>query len=316
MKRYAAIDIGSQTIRLLIADCDSDTLYPIERDRKIVQLGSCVQQTSRLQPDKIDQSVTCIQNFCERAHEKKTDAILAVATACVRLAENKHDFINRIQQTCGITPEIVDGHREAQMSRAGVMAVMPNVDGSMVIVDIGGGSTELSFMTSGHWENSCSLELGVIEPSERFMHSDPPDTSELHAVQAWIQGRFSPCFSETRFHPPDTQTAIIATAGTATTLAAMNLELRDYKPARINGHILSRTALTALLQRMTGLPLEQRAELAGLERGRAGVIIPGAMILQHILDYFHCDACTVCDSGLLEGIVLQHASLGKIVEKT
>jgi exopolyphosphatase/guanosine-5'-triphosphate,3'-diphosphate pyrophosphatase len=312
MKRYAAIDIGSQTIRLLIADCDSDTLYPIERDRRIVQLGSCVEQTSRLHPDKIEQSVTCIQHFCERAREKKTDTILAVATACVRLAENKRDFIKRVEQTCRIVPKIIDGQQEAELSRAGVLAVLPYIDETIVIVDIGGGSTELSFLASGIFKSSCSLALGVIAPSERFMHTNPPNSTEIDTIRTWIQAGLSPAAIKEPFVPA----AIIATAGTATTLAAINLKLHDYEPVKINGHKLSRSAINTMLQIMIALPLEQRVKLPGLESGRAEVIIPGAMILKQILNYFHCDTCTICDSGLLEGIVLQHASLGKIVEKT
>jgi len=315
MKRYASIDIGSQTIRLLIADCDAETLYPVERNREIVQLGSNMQSNARLQPDKIELSLACIKRFCERARAMKADSIMAVATACVRQAKNKQDFITRVQQTCGILPEIIDGKHEAHLSRAGVLAALPALDSTQVIVDIGGGSTELSFLASGYFKQSCCLKCGVIEPTEQFLHTNPPGSLEIEAVKAWIHAGFSSGRMQNPFSKLDALPVIIATAGTATTLAAMDLKLCNYEPARINGHQLSCTTINALLQNMLKLPLKMRSELAGLERGRAEVIIPGALILQHVLHSFGCTSCTICDSGLLEGIIIQHASLKKIIEK-
>ena len=315
MKRYASIDIGSQTIRLLIADCDAETLYPIEHHREIVQLGSNMHSNARLQPDRIELSLACIKRFCERARAIKADTIMAVATACVRRAKNKQDFITQVQQTCGILPEIIDGQQEAQLSRAGVQAVLPNHDGPQVIVDIGGGSTELSFLVSGYFKQSWSLRCGVIAPTEQFLHTDPPGSMEIEAVKTWIRAGFESGGMQNPLSKSGASPVIIATAGTATTLAAMDLKLRDYEPARINGHRLSCTTINALLQSMLKLPLKIRSELAGLERGRADVIIPGALILQHVLDLFSCTSCTICDSGLLEGIIIQHASLKKIIEK-
>jgi exopolyphosphatase / guanosine-5'-triphosphate,3'-diphosphate pyrophosphatase len=314
MKRYAAIDIGSQTIRLLIADCDDDALYPLERAREIVRLGSGMQAEALL-PDRIEHAASCIQRFCDRAREHNAEEILAVATACVRQARNRLDFTSRIRQSSGISPAIISGQREAELSRAGVQAILPVDKGDRVIIDIGGGSTELSYITKGQFTTSLSLPMGVIAPAEQFMHTDPPADAEIEAIRAWAGSLITAYSAQLPLPQSGIRPAIIATAGTATSLAAMDLKLLDYMPSRINGHMLSCRTMKELLHTMLTLPAAQRATLPGLEPGRSAVIIPGTLILLQLLQYFGSTACTVSDSGLLEGIIIQHASLKKIIEK-
>jgi exopolyphosphatase/guanosine-5'-triphosphate,3'-diphosphate pyrophosphatase len=238
-----------------------------------------------------------------------------VATACVRQARNCLDFTSRVHQSSGITPLVISGHQEAELSRAGVQAVIPVKEGDTVIIDIGGGSTELSFITSGHFKTSHSLPMGVIAPAEQFMHTDPPTNAEIEAILTWAGSLIEAHRVQLPLPKSGISPGIIATAGTATSLAAMDLKLRDYVPARINGHVLSRMTINSLLQTMLKLSSAQRATLPGLEPGRATVIIPGTLILLQLLQYFGSTACAVSDSGLLEGIVIQHASLKKIIEK-
>lgn len=316
MKRYAAIDIGSQTIRLLIAECDDEVLYPLERDREIAQLGSGMHQDGLLRPDRCEHAVACIQKFCERARRRGVQEILAVATACVRQAHNRQSFLERVRQAAGITLAIISGRQEAELSCAGVQAILPAVAPAAIIIDIGGGSTELSFLAAGLLQNSTSLPLGVIAPAERCMHTDPPTDSEIEAIRAYIES-IIPAGPADFPHPGSRiLPVIIATAGTATTLAAMDLKLRDYAPSHINGHQLTCASISKLLQTMLALPLAERSALPGLEPGRARVIIPGTLILLRLLQYFGSPACTVSDAGLLEGIVIRHATLKKIIEKT
>jgi len=314
MKRYAAIDIGSQTIRLLIADCDDEVLYPLERAREIVRLGSAM-QTQALLPHRIEHAAACIQRFCARARAHNAEEILVVATACVRQARNRLDFTSRVRQATGISPVIISGQQEAELSRAGVQAVLPVEEGNSVIIDIGGGSTELSFINKGQFTTSLSLPMGVIAPAEQYMHTDPPVNAEIEAIRAWAGSLITAYREQLPLPKSGIPPAIIATAGTATSLAAMDLKLLDYIPSRINGHMLSCRTMHALLQTMLTLPAAQRATLPGLEPGRAEVIIPGTLILLQLLQYFGSTACTVSDSGLLEGIIIQHASLKKIIEK-
>jgi exopolyphosphatase/guanosine-5'-triphosphate,3'-diphosphate pyrophosphatase len=272
-------------------------------------------QTNTLLPDRIEHAAACIQRFCARAREHNAEEILSVATACVRQARNRLDFTSRVRQSSGISPAIISGHQEAELSRAGVQAVLPAEEGNSVIIDIGGGSTELSFITKGQFTTSLSLPMGVIAPAEQYMHTDPPADVEIAAIRTWAGSLITAHEEQLPLPQSASPPAIIATAGTATSLAAMDLKLLDYLPARINGHVLSCRTINALLQTMLTLPAAQRATLAGLEPGRSAVIIPGALILLQLLQYFGSTACTVSDSGLLEGIIIQHASLKKIIEK-
>jgi len=316
MKRYAAIDIGSQTIRLLIADCEADVLYPLERDREIVRLGSGMQADALLLPDKIEQATACIKRFCEYARARDAEEILPVATACVRQAQNRQDFITRVSRACGSVPKIANEQQEADLSRAGVQAVMPTNCDETIIIDIGGGSTEFNFLSSGNLKNSFSMPLGVIKPAEDFIHTDPPTKNQIENLRSWADSMIASHAAHLPLPESKTPPAIIVTAGTATTLAAMDLKLQNYKPSRINGYILSLEAINNLLNTMLKLPRAQRAKMSGLEPERADVILPGALILQLLLLHFKCDSCVVSDAGLLEGIVIQHASLKKIIEKT
>ncbi len=316
IKRIAAIDIGSQTIRLIIADCDADALYPLERNQEIVRLGSGMRSDGRLRQDRIEHAADCIRRFCEHARARGAGEILTVATACVRQARNHQDFITHVRRAAEIVPDIINEQKESDLSRAGVQAIMPTHAEDTVIIDIGGGSTEFSFLTSGCLKSSCSLPLGVIEPTERFLHTDPPTKKEIEALRSWIQSIVASQAAKLPLPKSGIPPAIISTAGTATTLAAMALELHDYIPARINGYMLSHTRISSLLDSMIRRPQAMRAEMPGLEPGRAEVIIPGALILQHLLHYFRSTTCAVSDAGLLEGIIIRHASLKKIIEKT
>jgi exopolyphosphatase/guanosine-5'-triphosphate,3'-diphosphate pyrophosphatase len=267
-------------------------------------------------PDRIQHAAECIQRFCEHARSHGSEKILAVATECVRRAENRRVFLDTVMQASGIDVEVINPERESTLARKGVQAVMPGQAGEEIIIDIGGGTTDFSFISSGCFLKSASLPMGVIEPAERYMLTDPPSETEVMAMRTWAdsvitthRNRFP---ERTSAHPA----AIIATAGTATTLAAMDLELKEYKPARVNGHTLSLDAIQDLLAAMVRISLAKRKLMAGLEPGRAQVIIPGTLILMQLMRYFGCTSCTISDAGLLEGIITDYASLKKLIEKT
>jgi exopolyphosphatase / guanosine-5'-triphosphate,3'-diphosphate pyrophosphatase len=314
MQRCAAIDIGSQTIRLLIADCDNQVIFPLKRDRTIIQLGAGM-HADFLLPEKIERAAACIAQFCAHAREHGALDIYAVATACVRQAVNRQDFLNRVNQISGIMPVVLTGEKEAQLACAGVQSVIPGLTGESVIIDIGGGSTELCFLKQGKLQKSISLSLGVIDAAERFLRTDPPSAADIAGLRSWTGAILT-----TGIGTPAPQTgsdvpALIATAGTATTLAAMDIGLHDYQPERITTHRLSVTAMENMLHTMLGLACEQRAMLPGLEPGRARVIIPGTVILLSLMQHFRAGTCTVSDAGLLEGILLEHGGIKKIIEK-
>jgi len=198
----------------------------------------------------------------------------------------------------------------------GAQAVIQTNADDSVIIDIGGGSTELSVLTFRGLKNSFSMPLGVIALAEKFMHTDPPTKAQIESIRTETKAVTSSFATQFALPQPGMQPVIIATAGTATTLAAMDLKLREYSPTRINGHVLNNHTAENLLGTIISLPHAQRSTLPGLEPGRETVIIPGILILQHLMNCLGSTTCLVSDAGLLEGIILQQAALKKIIEKT
>lgn len=314
MKRFASIDIGSHTVRLLVADTDAAALYPLQRSRQTVSLGSGMHADGMLRSERIEQAADCIAAFCGLARAAGTADIHAAATACVRHARNRQQFLERVYAKAGICPEVLSASREALLSRSGILAAVNPASASALLIDIGGGSTEVSLVRDGTCEACASLGLGVLEPAERFMRHDPPSRTAITAMQHFIRGRLQGLPAAGIKYPLTPAPVLIATAGTATTLAAMDQQMLTYLPGRINGYRLESASIDRLLATMLDLPLSRRAGLPGLEEGRAAVIVPGALILRQLLECFRAGHCIVSDAGLLEGILVEHARLEKIIE--
>lgn len=302
--RLASIDIGTQTIRLLVADCnDSKHLIPVFRDREIIRLGENMDESGNLGLAQMERAVACISEFKKKAETFKAERILAAATACVRKASNSEAFIRKTVSRTGITPEILSGKKEARLSLTGVRSVT-DPKGLSLVTDIGGGSTELVLIETGRDPEFESLELGVVILTEQFLKNDPPLPEEAGRMQHYIRE----ILSKTSLIPGPVKSDItlIGTAGTITTLAAMDLEMTAYDPDKINGHILDQKKITALFQHMVKMPSAKRCFIPGLETGRETVIIAGTLIVLAILERVSSQTLTVSDAGLLEGILIDH----------
>jgi exopolyphosphatase/guanosine-5'-triphosphate,3'-diphosphate pyrophosphatase len=307
MEKYASIDIGSQTIRLLICERNPDgKISPFLRDQTIVRLGEKIHREKRLQETAIQRALGCIKKFIDKAKNHGASVILAIATACVREAENGQQFLAKVYQETGIYPRLLSGEEEAALASRGVQSVFHWSEAPTLIIDIGGGSTELILIQRGNVSLSESLALGVITIAEEHLSNDPPISLELQTLRKEIS---SVLVSECRllkqlskdFQPP---VSFVGTAGTVTTLAAMDLQLTSYEPDRINGHLLTREKIEHLYQTMIAMPSQERISLAGLEPGREIVILPGILILCTIMDLLTIDKLWVSDAGLLEGVIL------------
>ena len=271
MKRIASIDIGSQTIRLLVAEAGPGSrLNPICRDRLIVRLGEGMNETKRLKNESIERAVQCIRSFVLRANEQGASRIFPVATACIRNAENARDFLEKVYFEAGIMPEVVSGEEEARLSLKGVQSVLSPFEGRALIIDIGGGSTECILVNNKSIASLESMPLGVIGLSEKHLRHDPPLPQELAFMQEDILRIIkSQCSIINSLQEPP---SFAGTAGTVTTLAAMNLKMTRYDPDTINGYQLQRSTIEALYTSMNALPRMERSLMPGLEQGRAVVI--------------------------------------------
>jgi exopolyphosphatase/guanosine-5'-triphosphate,3'-diphosphate pyrophosphatase len=313
MPRYASIDIGTQTIRLLIADFDSfGNLIPVYRDRAIIRLGEGMTANNCLQERPVERALTCIISFINIAHQYEAQKIFAVATSCVREAQNGKDFIETVYRETGVAVRLLSGDEEAGLSLRGVRSVFQDNQGHALIIDIGGGSTELILTNGGTVELMESLPLGVVHLSEKYFHNDPPLPKELSNLINEIKFILTTnCNTYNNIQNRGINNLrLIGTAGTVTTLAAMDLKLTEYDIEKINGCLLTRDKLEHIYDTIILISSNIRKYYPGLEPGREVVIIAGTRILLSIMDLFLLKEISVSDAGLLEGILLQ--SIGVI----
>lgn len=304
MGRYATIDVGTNTVRLLVADAEDDTTYRVVFEEQVItRLGERLQETGTLSPAAMERTIRVLQRFAQTAKEHRVEEILAVTTSAAREAKNRGEFLDRARREAGIDLVVISGEVEATLTALGVAHALGPDHATMLIVDIGGGSTEFTAFEQGRVTGSISLPIGVVKLTEAHLESDPPSREELQSAATSIR-------QSIRQVPPSLNipaAAILgATAGTPTTLAAIDLRMTTYDGARVTGHRLSRKRIQELLDRLCSLPLGRRSEIIGLEPARADVIVAGTLLTREILDVFGFDELTVSDGGLREGILLHH----------
>ena len=294
--RVAAVDLGTNTTRLLVADVEDGRIDEVHRETRITRLGEGVDARHRLLPVPIARVRNTLTDYRRTLERLGAERTLAVATSAVRDAENGEAFLGEVEWSYGFTTRLLGGDEEAELTRRGV-----DPKPGTLVLDIGGGSTELIVD-----ERHSSLELGSVRHTERFLHFDPPEPREL----AQCAGSVRSLLAE---HVPDDVrarvTEAIGVAGTLTTLAALDLGLAAYDRERVHGHRLGRDAARAQLERLASLPLSERRELPAMEPERAPVIVAGAVILTETLDYFGLDAIEVSERDILDGAAFAAAEL-------
>jgi exopolyphosphatase/guanosine-5'-triphosphate,3'-diphosphate pyrophosphatase len=260
-----------------------------------------------LQQKPMARAVSCIKQFVKLSHQYNTQQIFAVATSCVREATNGKDFLESIFSETGVAVRLLSGDEEAGLSLRGVQSVFQDNDGHSLVVDIGGGSTELILTNGRKVEIMESLPLGVVHLSEKYFQNDPPSEDELCKLTYYIKHiLLTNCNNIiNEYHVKLDNLRLIGTAGTATTLAAIALQMTDYDIDKINGCILTRNKIEQIYQQLILIPSNIRNKIPGLEPGREVVIIAGTKILLSIMDLFGLREITVSDAGLLEGILLE-----------
>jgi exopolyphosphatase/guanosine-5'-triphosphate,3'-diphosphate pyrophosphatase len=295
--RVAAIDLGTNTTRLIVADVTDGTVDAIVRRSTITRLGEGVDARRRLLPLPITRVRNCLADYRRELESLGAERKLLVATSAVRDAENGEAFLGEIEWSYGFTTRLLSGEQEADLTLRGVGAV----DGETIVIDIGGGSTEL--IESG---TRVSTELGSVRLTERFLESDPPAAGELEELAQAIR-------SVLEEHDLSARRGI-GVAGTVTSLAALDLGLVEYDADRVHGHRLGQDAVGAQLERLAALPLAERREVPGLEPERAPVIVAGAAILLEVMRHLELEEIEVSERDLLDGAALEAATLPEPVE--
>jgi exopolyphosphatase/guanosine-5'-triphosphate,3'-diphosphate pyrophosphatase len=251
-------------------------------------------------------TIAAVADFCRSAEARGAREILIVATSAVREALNRGEFLDRVQRAVGHPVEVVTGEEEARLALLGVLEGLPGLAGTFVLFDIGGGSTEFILARERRVAAAVSLPLGVVPLAERYMTDGPVDWSRYADMEREIRSGLTTGLAA--FAAASRPDHLVGTAGTVTTLAALDRELPAYDPARVQGYVLERPRIERLLKRLGALPAAARATLPCLEPGRADLIIPGIAICLAVMDRFGASAVSVSDSGLREGILIQHLS--------
>jgi exopolyphosphatase/guanosine-5'-triphosphate,3'-diphosphate pyrophosphatase len=297
------IDIGTNSTRLFVADVAGGRVSRIERQSRVTRLGRGVDLSGQLSSEAIEATCAAIADYvgiCEMAGATDIDAI---ATSAVRDAENGDAFVAELRERFALSARILDGEEEARLTYLGATTERQVVE-SVVVIDIGGGSTELIV---GHGERidfHASLQAGVVRHTERHIAADPPTTLELEALAADARSLIESAIAD---EPGARASKGIAVAGTPTSLAAVELELEPYDPERVHGHVLSLPKIQHLLSRLASAPLADRAEIVGLHPDRAPTIIAGVVILIEAMRAFGLDQIEVSEHDILYGAAISAA---------
>ena len=296
----AAVDLGTNTTRLLVADVADGRVEELHRESRITRLGESVDTRHRLLPAPIARVRNALSDYRRTLESLGAERTLAIATSAVRDAENGEAFLGEVEWSYGFATRLLSGDEEALLTRRGVASGRQLRAGTLVI-DLGGGSTEL--VLDGWHE---SLELGSVRHTERFLASDPPTAEELARCAADARALLAERVPGTI---REQTTAAVAVAGTVTTLAALDLGLERYDRDRVDGHRLSAAAVRVQLDRLAALPLAERRLLPAMEPERAPVIVAGTVILAELLDAFSLDGVDVSEHDVLDGAALAAAEL-------
>lgn len=304
--RYAAIDIGTVTCRMLVADIDEEGLLrELDREYAITNLGEGVDASGVLKPEAMSRVLDVVARYQEvlSGFERsgRPVQVTAVATSAARDARNAGEF-ERLLAERGIELSVIPGAREAALSFAG--ASCDFLGERLLVVDIGGGSTEaVAGRAGGDPVRARSFDIGCRRVTEKFLASDPPSGQELERARQWTREGMRPFFEELRASGFFLD-RLVAVAGTATTVVAVRERMRVYDTARVHKALVTRADLDAVSERLQSVALSERERIVGLDPGRAPVIVAGMVILQTVLDLAGVDSFTVSESDILHGIVL------------
>jgi exopolyphosphatase / guanosine-5'-triphosphate,3'-diphosphate pyrophosphatase len=307
MTRVAAVDCGTNSIRLLVADVDpsTGTLADVDRRMEIVRLGEGVDRTGRFSAAALQRTFSACERYAESIRTASAERLRFVATSASRDVANRDEFVAGVRAALGVDPEVVTGDEEAALSFAGATRELAGSGHAepVLVVDIGGGSTEL--VLGGTGEGSAtpvaavSVDIGCVRMSERHLHTDPPTSAEVDSALADVRDALQRAGTVV---PLDRTGTLIGLAGSVTTVAAMALGLPAYIPERIHHARIPAADVRAVARRLVGMTRDERAALPFMHPGRVDVIGAGALILSCLLDVVPVQEVVVSEHDILDGI--------------
>jgi exopolyphosphatase / guanosine-5'-triphosphate,3'-diphosphate pyrophosphatase len=301
--RRAVIDVGTNSIKLLVAEVSGRDVRPVHEESRQTRLGKGFYETRRLQPDAIARTAEAVGEFARTAREKSAGSIRVIATSAARDAVNPQDLTSAIESMADLKVEIITGEREAEWAFQGVTTDPELAQAPLLLLDAGGGSTEFILGQGKHMHFARSFALGTVRLLERFPHSDPPARGEFNAGRDWLRNFLR---SEVR---PELEPALrrenrsrevrlVGTGGTTSILARVENQLDRYDRERIEATRLSLEQVKAQRRRLWGLPLAERKEIIGLPKSRADVILTGVLIYEMVMAEFGFSQLRISTRGL------------------
>jgi exopolyphosphatase/guanosine-5'-triphosphate,3'-diphosphate pyrophosphatase len=301
MARVAAIDIGTNTVLLLVAEADaSGALVAVLERATITRLGEDVDRTRTLAPVAILRTNACLTAYAEDVRRLGVTRVGVVGTSAMRDAGGGDVVRDHVKRTFGVEARVISGDEEARVTFAGALSGLGLGSCDIAVFDIGGGSTEVVFgrVAAGAPEGvsfARSFDIGSVRLTERLVSHDPPTSAELDAVRDAVNRELA------QLENGDAR-QVVGIAGTMTTLAAVSLEMADYDGARVHGHVLMRREIDRVVRELAAMPLEERRKVRGLEPKRADVIVAGGIIALAVLDRLNVDRVRVSDRGVRWGV--------------
>ena len=312
MTRVAAIDCGTNSIRLLIADIDGNdgrtVLTDVVREMRVVRLGQGVDATGELAPEALERTFAATSDYARMIREHGAERVRFVATSASRDARNRDVFVDGVKDLLGVEPEVISGDEEAALSFAGASSVLPILDGhEVLVVDLGGGSTEFVLGTAAGVTAAKSVDIGCVRLTERHLRNDPPTPEQTAAAEADVDAALD---RAGRNVPLERATAVVGVAGSVTTITAHALRLPEYSPEAIHGAVLPIGDVRAAATDLLGMTRDQRAALPYMHPGRVDVIGAGGLVWRRILERMgeltggRITAATASEHDILDGIAL------------
>jgi exopolyphosphatase/guanosine-5'-triphosphate,3'-diphosphate pyrophosphatase len=301
MTRVAAIDCGTNSIRLLVADIVGDTLVDVVRRMTVVRLGEGVDRTGEFSSEAIARTLSALRSYAEDIVTLGAERVRMVATSAARDAANREDFLDAAGEILGVRPEVISGDDEARLAFRGTTSgLRPGVGNGppYLVVDIGGGSTELVLGSEGV-SAARSVDVGCVRLTERALMSDPPGTAEIEAAAAIVDAALKDAFEAV---PVGDASTLVAVAGSATTVAAVALGLAAYDPAAIHGTVLTAGQVHEVADQLLSMTRAKRAAMAVIHPGRVDVIGAGALILSRVIELSDVDEVVISEHDILDGI--------------
>jgi exopolyphosphatase/guanosine-5'-triphosphate,3'-diphosphate pyrophosphatase len=306
-QRFAAIDIGTNTILLLIAEIPKKGSFKVLEDwAEIARLGEGVDRTGRIKPEAQARSIEVLKNYLRRCKDLRVSEISAVGTSALRDARNSEEFKARLKQALGLDLRVLSGEEEAFYSYLAVQRGLAIEAADVLVVDIGGGSTELIWGKRERPQRAVSLNLGSVRLTERFLFSDPVRKDEVQRLVATVDDELESALNVWRSE--GRACILVGIAGTFTTLAAIEKGLGRYSHSEVHGCRLSRAEVQRQIALFEAKSVAERKAIPGLESKRADVILAGALLIERIMTFFGAEQVIVSDQGIRYGVLHERMS--------